>query len=254
MEQVQDKLQYFNPILLDEMDSVRLMNRVDTKYLMHTNQLPLILDIVKPDYRVVEIAAERIKGYESLYFDTAEHEMYIKHHNRKLNRYKVRIRQYLDSQEYFLEVKFKKKRISVEGYEALQNVEANDFLGLVSPYIASMIRPKLFTTFDRITLVNEETRERVTLDMNLRLHNEIKSVLIPYLVIVEVKREFVSNTDGFGRVLRDQRVFPKRISKYCTATNLLYPDLKFNRFKPKIMYLRNLDNTKQYDRLYSAII
>ena len=33
--------------------------------------------------------------------------MYLKHHNNKLNRYKIRFREYVDNDEKFLEVKYK---------------------------------------------------------------------------------------------------------------------------------------------------
>ena len=261
MKQYKDIVPLFTPISLDEMDNVKLMNRIDTKYLLNIKQLPNILKIAQKDYRIVEIKGARIMGYESLYFDTPDHEMYIKHHNRKLNRYKVRIRQYLDSHEFFLEIKFKnnkgrtkKKRITVDGIHALNQAESKDLLTRYSPYSFDQIAPVLFTAFERITLVNQQLRERITIDLNLDLHNESKKVQIPYLAIVEVKRESSSSIEGFGRILRDERVFPKRISKYCTGTNLIYPELKHNRFKPKIQYLKKLDKTKQYDQLYSAII
>jgi len=261
VQEIHNILSTFQPITLDEMDAVRLMNRVDTKYLIHIDKLPQILQIAKADYRVVEIADQRVKGYESLYFDTVDHEMYIKHHNRKLNRYKVRIRQYLDSQEFFVEVKFKnnkgrtrKKRIQVDGYDALYQPETSSFVESVCPYKTQALKPNLNTAFERITLVNVNTQERITLDLNLDLHNSSKRAVIPYLVIAEVKREFVSTTDGFGKILRDNRIRSKRISKYCTGTNLLFPELKHNRFKAKMLYLRKLDNTRRYDQLYSAII
>lgn len=250
-----------NPIHLDEMGSVRLMNRTDTKYLCHIDQLGLILQDTLSDYRILEINGKRIMGYESLYYDTSDHEMYIKHHNRKLNRYKIRIRQYLDSGDFFLEVKFKnnkgrtkKKRITIDGIDAFHSEEAKTFIEQVCPYTPALVEPKLNTRFERITLVNEALKERITIDMNLDLHHPESSVKIPYLVIIEVKREKSSTTEGFGKILRDRRIFSKRISKYCLGTNMLFPALKHNRFRPKIFYIKKLDKTTQYDKLYSSII
>lgn len=261
MTDFHDKLLQFRPIFLKDMGSVKLMNRTDTKYLLHIDQLGKVLDAALNDYQVLEIEKRRIMGYESLYFDTPDHSMYILHHNKKLNRYKVRIRQYLDSKDFFLEVKFKnnkgrtsKKRITVSGNNAIHEQESVAFVERLSPFSPSRIEPKLNTRFERITLVNPEKRERITIDMNLTFHNHNESIKIPYLVIVEVKRELSSDNDGFGSLLREQRIFKKRISKYCLGTNLLYPEKKHNRFKPKIIYLKKLDKSKHYDQLYSALI
>ena len=254
-------LSSFEPIRLDEMGSVKLMDRTDDKYLFHIDNLPKVLSSAATDYKSLLINNERVMAYESLYFDTPDHHMYIMHHNKRLNRYKIRIRQYLDSGEFFLEVKFKnnkgqtqKKRISIAGNHAISEPEAQAFIAEVSPFTVNQIEPKLFTSFKRITLVNPERKERITLDLNLTFHNEQNSISIPYLVIAEVKHEKGAENLGFGNLLLKHRIFPKRISKYCTGTNLLYPEVKHNRFKPKMIYLKKLDNAKHYDTLYSAII
>ena len=251
----------FAPIHLDEMGDLKLMDRTDDKYLFHKDQLPAILKRAIHDYQALEISKQRVMGYESLYYDTTDHLMYRLHHNQKLNRHKIRIRQYLDSQEFFLEVKFKnnkgrtqKQRITVGGYHSLSEPGSRDFISANSPYSVENIEAKLYTSFERITLVNPAGKERITLDLNLTLHNNGNSLTIPYLVIAEVKHEQNFASRGFSKMLQEERIFPKRISKYCVGTNLLYPELKHNRFKPKILYLNKLDRTKQYDKLYSAII
>ena len=237
------------------------MNRSDDKYLFHIDQLPAVLNKAFHNYQVLEIDQNRIMGYESLYFDTKDHIMYLHHHNQKLNRYKIRIRQYLDSETFFLEVKFKnnkgrtlKQRIPVMGYQSLSEPDSKDFVSTNSPYFVDFLEPKLSTRFDRITLLNPAENERITLDTNLTLFNDRKSITIPYLVTAEVKRERSAESRGFGKLLLEERIFAKRLSKYCLGTNLLYAEIKHNRLKPKILYLNKLDRTKQYDKLYSAII
>ena len=251
----------FAPIHLDEMGDVRLMNRTDDKYLFHIDQLPAVLNSAFHDYQALEINRQRILGYESLYFDTTDHLMYQLHHNQKLNRHKIRIRQYLDSRDFFLEVKFKnnkgrtqKQRIAVDGYQSLSEPGSREFVSTNSPYSVDQVEEKLSTNFERITLVNPAGKERIALDLNLTLQNSSNSITIPFLVIAEVKHEQSAETRGFGKLLQEQRIFPKRMSKYCVGTNLLFPEVKHNRFKPKILYLNKLDRTKQYDKLYSAII
>ena len=92
------------------MDSVSLMKRVDTKFIIHIEQLPQLLDIVYNDYRVLEINQNRVMTYKSNYFDTPNSNLYLLHHNGKSSRVKVRIRNYVESNLFFLEVKQKSNR------------------------------------------------------------------------------------------------------------------------------------------------
>jgi hypothetical protein len=52
IEKVEDEAWSFEKITLKEMDGVKLMDRVDVKYLIPLNVLPLILDEAKPLYRM----------------------------------------------------------------------------------------------------------------------------------------------------------------------------------------------------------
>ena len=52
---IENVLESYTPISLDEMEHVQLMNRVDTKYILPVNSLPEILDEMKADYRILEI-------------------------------------------------------------------------------------------------------------------------------------------------------------------------------------------------------
>ena len=117
-------LNTFAPITLAEMKSVRLMNRVDTKFVTTVPRLMQLLEMAKGEYFVQEIDGERNSAYTTLYYDTPRLDMYIMHHNGCLGRQKVRVRQYVDSNLTFLEVKNKnnhrrtrKKRITVTGFD-----------------------------------------------------------------------------------------------------------------------------------------
>ena len=103
-------LERFRSIGLDEMDGIRLMNRVDTKFVTTDAMLEEILLRAESEYRVLEIDGIRMSAYDTLYYDTADLEMYMAHHNRRLRRYKVRTRTYLNSGESFLEIKRKNNR------------------------------------------------------------------------------------------------------------------------------------------------
>ena len=97
----------FSPISLDEMDDVKLMSRTDTKFTFQSEKLPSLLKKMMPFYRVLSINGDLIHDYKSLYFDTDDRKFYLDHHNRRVNRHKVRFREYVGSDLTFLEIKRK---------------------------------------------------------------------------------------------------------------------------------------------------
>lgn len=60
----------FEKISLKEMDGVKLMNRVDVKYLVPIHLLPRLLCEAQKHYRILEINNERLCAYQTLYYDT----------------------------------------------------------------------------------------------------------------------------------------------------------------------------------------
>ena len=105
MIDVEKILKQFEPISLSEMESVKLMNRIDTKYAVPIAILPSILEMAKEEYYAQEIDGKRIATYDTMYYDTEDMDMYIRHHDRQLVRQKIRVRQYVDSNLTFLEIK-----------------------------------------------------------------------------------------------------------------------------------------------------
>ena len=75
---------------LEELEKVKLLDRQDTKFVFNQVQLPLILDKIKPFYRILEINNDLLFTYENTYFDTDDFLFYNQHHNEKRERYKVR--------------------------------------------------------------------------------------------------------------------------------------------------------------------
>ena len=101
-------LDQMEAIGLEEAKAVRLMNRVDRKYLASADVMEELLGRVTDGYRVQEIAAgNRIAPYRTLYFDTDDLAMYTMHHNGKRNRQKLRMRTYRSSDTTFFEIKNK---------------------------------------------------------------------------------------------------------------------------------------------------
>ncbi|MEP5913671.1 MAG: VTC domain-containing protein, partial [Flavobacteriaceae bacterium] len=102
--------QKLSPISLEEMDEVRLMKRTDTKFVIHEKDLASILKSIQNEYRVLQTNKHRAMTYSSLYFDTPLKKFYKDHHNQKVNRTKIRMRKYVESDICFLEVKQKDGR------------------------------------------------------------------------------------------------------------------------------------------------
>ena len=235
-------LSTYSPISLDEMESVKLMNRVDTKYVCHVSQLPAILSAAKEDYRVQEVAGKRIATYDTVYYDTADLQMYIRHHDQQLTRRKVRIRTYVDTGAEFLEVKKKNNRGRTKKKRIDYNTDtAADFIAKHTPYDWNQLHPAERTAFERITLVNNAKTERLTIDFNLRfeaIDTHAQANLGP-IVIIELKRDGLQPSK-MQHILRDMRIFPMKISKYCIGVAMTIPTVKHNRFKEKIVKLNKL--------------
>ena len=166
MDAILDIVQGMKPITLDEMSAVKLMNRIDTKYVVTEAQLQAILSGIRDHYYAQEVEGNRLSPYRTVYYDTPELTMYLIHHDRHLVRDKVRVRTYVDSNLTFCEVKHKnnkgrtkKKRIAVEPIpNIIDNPEAAAFLAQKQPYEVDTLSPHLVTAFDRITLVNDEVK------------------------------------------------------------------------------------------------
>ena len=84
-------MQGMKPITLDEMSGVKLMNRIDTKYLVTESQLHDILVRICDAYYAQEVEGNRLSPYNTVYYDTPELTMYTIHHDRHLVRDKVRV-------------------------------------------------------------------------------------------------------------------------------------------------------------------
>ena len=237
------------PITLAEMKDVKLMNRVDTKYLVTSEQLLAILKGIREQYYAQEVEGNRLSPYSTVYYDTPDLKMYTIHHDRHLVRDKVRVRTYVDSHLTFCEVKHKtnkgrtkKKRIEVQpGCDIIHDPEAAAFLAEKQPYPVESLLPNLETSFDRFTLVNFEKTERLTIDTNLNFKNFLAGTTASMddLVIMELKQDGRAHS-LLKEVLFDLRIKPYKISKYCIGTAMTRPDVKQNRFKKKIRRINKL--------------
>lgn len=244
MKDLNSILSEFNPVSLNEIDEVKLMNRIDRKYWFHISLLNELLEKVTYFYDILEINGKRLMEYQSAYFDTADNFMYIKHHNRKLNRYKVRRRKYLTTDDSFFEIKLKtnkkrtiKKRIATT-FNGVAFLEKEiDFLNEKTPFKGDELTNSLNNQFYRITLIHKEKLDRCTIDVQPQFWNARGKVSFKNLVIFEMKRGRSIKSSPMISLLRKMKIRQRGLSKYCTGRALLEPKLKRNAFKPRLRFI-----------------
>ena len=250
MTTINELLGTFAPITLEQMSSVKLMNRTDTKFVTNLDKLRQLLEMAQEDYYVQDIDGGRNLEYDTTYFDTTDFDMYCQHQWGHTNRQKIRFRTYCVSGLQFMEVKTKnnhgrtkKKRIEV-GDMDLTDEEKRLFLGKHLRYGVDTLQPALNNHFTRITLVNTGKTERLTIDSNLRFHNMQSGYDrdMEDLVVIELKRDGLVFSPVL-EMLRRLRIHPHGFSKYCMGSALTCDGLlPVNRFKRKLIEVDKLVN------------
>lgn len=249
-------LEEFDPISLKEMDSVKLMDRTDTKYTFNRAQFNDVLKEILQYYRVLEIEGKRVSRYKTLYYDTSEYSLYTRHHNGELNRYKIRHRTYVESGIGFLEVKFKsnkgrtvKDRIKKKDVPFCWENETEVFLKDMLPFDPHTLKPVIWVNYSRLTLVNKTSAERLTIDLDLEFEQGNVKKNLSSLVIAEVKQE-KRKASPFLKVMKKFHVREGSISKYCMGIALTSgKKVKRNNFKEKLLNLKHII----YDDIVAAI-
>jgi hypothetical protein len=240
-----DLLKDFKPVSLAQMDDVKLMDRIDSKFVLPFNKLSFILKKLSSGYAVLTINNCKVFQYHTDYFDTPDLGMYFNHHNGKLNRYKIRQREYVESAIRFFEVKFKsnkgrvvKNRIPVKD----RNFEG--FIRKFTPYFPADLSIKIKNRFNRFTLVDYNFQERVTVDFNLMFSDNKQHVGLSDLVVVEVKQGKSSRNSLIFNALRVNGLRPESFSKYCLGVSLLNLCKKTNNFKYTINLINKLSHVE----------
>lgn len=240
-------LQQFPAITLPEMKNVKLLNRIDTKYVTNIEQLQRFLSMAVGKYYVQETCDMRLLPYHTIYLDTPSLNMYHDHHNGHKHRNKVRMRMYESTHNAFLEVKdknnhgrTKKKRIEISEL-IYDNAEQYDFVNRLIPFEATTLTPAIENRFRRITLVNKKMTERLTIDLDLYFHNihTDNDVSLSHNVIIELKRDGLIPSPA-TKMLRQLRIQRSGFSKYAIGMALTDTSLKQNNFKERIRYIKRL--------------
>ena len=238
----------FDKTTLAEMNSVSLMKRVDTKFILKESQLLEVLSKLYDDYKILQIDQERLMKYSTLYFDSKNKKCFKDHHNGKLNRYKIRMRKYLVSDICFLEIKKKnnlgvtnKIRRQIKDFETDLTLESKEFIS-DSNINNLLLEPSLYNNFSRMTLVNKNESERITIDVDLSFRFGADEKKFEKLVVVEIKQEGKRLNTTINRALKSMSILPTNFSKYCIGISNIIDDIKSNRFKEINLKINKLNN------------
>ena len=241
------KLSEFNSISLKDLDKVQLLNRKDTKFVFSQNKLLQLLDRLKPFYRILEIEGKRTFIYDNTYFDTDEFFFYTQHHNECRKRFKVRHRKYCETNDQYFEIKIKdnknrtiKKRLKINDGNGHFGEEEKHLISEIIGLPAEKLAPKLDIQFSRITLADNSFNERLTIDTNLSAKNGISSKIFDQLAVAEIKQKKYDPKSDFIQILRDLKIPEMRFSKYCMGMLHVHKEIKYNRFKPKLLRINKI--------------
>ncbi|MCU0822242.1 MAG: polyphosphate polymerase domain-containing protein [Spirochaetes bacterium] len=254
MNQIKNHLSIFKAIGLENLNSIELLKRHDTKYIFHRDKLPSVFKYLNQYYNILEIDGKRIFKYENMYYDTDDYFFYHQHHNQRINRYKVRLRRYIDSDKCYLELKFKNNKgktiknrllLKDKNFNSELSEESKIFAGNYildnDEIILDKIRPKLLVDFYRITLAGQSIKERITFDINLTYTDRYSNTFkLNNLIIAELKQENFSMNSPFIKCFRELRFSPMQFSKYCMGIALTEKNVKSNRFKKKLLTLQKV--------------
>ncbi len=245
MDLIRNCLLPFKTVTLADLDKVKLMNRTDLKFCLHVDRLPAVLDAIKSDYLLLEIKGETIFTYDNTYFDTQDNQMFICHQNGKSNRFKIRMRKYVESNLNFLEIKLKnnkgrtiKERVIKQEFIPEFTDSELIFLDKISPFDGLQLEPKIKNHFSRFTMVNNLFTERVTVDIAPSFQNPENEITLENLVIIEIKQSKSSDPAMITKVLQSLKIRKQGFSKYCVGRSLLEENIKKNNFKRLLLKIR----------------
>ncbi len=212
---------------------------MDRKYVVDADRVADLVDELAGRLAVLEIDGRRSSAYESVYFDTVDHESYRGAARRRRYRFKVRTRTYLDTETTMLEVKTKGRRghtvkrrrrhrferrgvLDARGRRFVDETTGVDELG-------SRLVPMLTTRYHRCTLVDLGDVARVTIDADLECRDATdRSIALRDRFVIETKS--VGSPSASDRWLWSHGLRPDKISKFGTGLAALHPELPSNKW------------------------
>lgn len=224
------------PISLNEIGNAKLMNRFETKYILSAGRVAELIYRIKGRFKVLEINNMRVHPYRTTYLDTADNLFFNQHIRGELERNKIRYRKYESSGNIFLEIKKKNNKGRICKWRIENNPGAESFDDIAIEFLdkhislnSNLLKPILINNFTRATLTGYDLKERITIDYDISFsETDIsgKRLYLPYLSIIEVKKEGIAHRSEFQSLLKQQNIRPSGFSKYCFGNAMLNESLK----------------------------
>jgi VTC domain. len=231
--------QRFSSITLDEMKAIAaLQTRVDRKYIVTSELCNALFETIKINGQILTVKEKRSMGYQSVYFDTPDLDLYKDAAYKRRPRFKARTRFYRSTGIAMLEVKTKdgrgktvKLRTPYDAdslYELTESGKTFIEEATKSPGSSERLIPTLTSQYQRTTIVDHNTSTRMTCDEYLICTDwENQSTTFPYCIL-ETKSSV--QPSPFDIWLWEHGFRPQRISKYCTMLAILHSDLPANKW------------------------
>ena len=232
---------YFN-------QSFSLMNRFDFKFILTSEEASYLLNNLYNEYDVISNNEQLVRGYETRYFDTKQRDSFYLHHKGKLPRYKIRTRTYIDTNDQFVEIKYKNNKDKTEKFRINATI-SNDML--IQPNVVTFLNEHyiynldaleeaLLVRYNRISLKHKNLNERVTFDFDITFAKDKKNTLPNDMVIVEVKQETKFKSPVI-LILKSMNKRTISMSKYCYGLLSIDSSLKHNNFNPLLKELNKIN-------------
>jgi hypothetical protein len=245
IDSIREKAKLFQSIDLQGMDTIQLLNRIDSKYVFHVKHFPDMLESIMKQYKVLDISGNRLFKYETIYFDTSDRLLYRMHHSGRPNRFKVRMRHYADTGEKYFETKYK---VKTNRTLKIRKKISGEFQGEKDPLFDLVswgrwgrrpVEQVLQVDFFRLTLASVSPPERITLDFNVTFFNKEKSITLDDLIVVEIKQDKSNVFSPFLQELKKYHLEQVGFSKYSSGVALL-ESIKHNAFKPNFIKIAKI--------------
>ncbi len=253
-------LEHLAPVDLDELNShAALLSRVDRKYVLSHAAHVGLLAALGDNCRVLEVDGSRAFRYESIYFDTSNHESYLRAAHGRRRRFKVRTRRYADSSACWLEVKTRGSRSSTVKERIPCDASAHGNLtrdgrafvaerlqsAAIDSVVAGELHPVLGVGYVRSTLLLPAEGSRVTIDLDVAAWPiGSEPCTLAEAVIVETKS--AGGPSSVDRLLWSLGVRPSTISKFGVGMAAHHPHLsatKWHRVMNRTVNSRSKDSS-----------
>jgi hypothetical protein len=205
----------------------RLLQRVDAKYVLPAELAERVLGSIAGDYLLTREPEHCLAEYRTICFDTPDLLCYHEARRGGDPRHKIRIRQYVDLGEAFFEVKTErasgqtiKNRLPQRFDDETLTSAAKRLMRTKTELPVDLFGPSAVIVCHRMTLVNQRSVERVTVDFNIDFDGARRGESLQGIVILEVKQLSLMRETPVMRALALHDVASTQASKYCTAIAL----------------------------------